>query len=431
MAVRLPECAPTRLDPCGKPLVLPDRLGDWEKKLEKRSPNPPIRGQGMNSRERILRALHHEEADRVALFDFPWLSAIDRWHREGLPTDVNPAEYFGWDMLFFSPDTSPMLPIEVIDQDEGYVTETTSYGGVVRNRRDYASTPQRLRYSCETRQEWEEKIKPRLVPRQDRVDWEGHWLEPWSGSMAGAGDAYVKKCRFDWRAGLEGCKRGREAGYFTCFYKGVGFDAIQNYVGVERLLLLTADDPDWVRDMYETDAALVMAMCETMRQGGFEFDAALLTCDLGGRNGLLFSPEAFDQLLRPSLKRLLDYFNSHEMPVILHSDGDVRKLIPRLVEDGVTCLQPLEAKAGMDLVGLKEEWGDRLALAGGIDVRAMADEDPRVVEEEIRCKITVAKRGGGYIYCADHSVPDNVSFKQYQQVLELVRQYGRYSAASR
>ncbi len=379
----------------------------------------------MNSRERILRALQHQEADRVALFDFPWLSAIDRWHREGLPADASPAEHFGWDMVFFSPDTSPLFPIEVIDENEQHVVETTSYGGVVRNRKDYASTPQWLRHPCQTRQDWDEKIKPRLVPSRDRVDWEGRWLEPWSGSMAGPNDPYVRKCRFDWRAGLEACKRARQNGDLTCFYKGVGFDAIQHYLGVERLLLHTADDPDWVRDMYETDAALVIAMCEIMGQGGFEFDVALLTCDLGGRNGLLFSPRAFDDLLRPALRRLLDYFDGHGMPVILHSDGDVRQLIPRFVEDGVACLQPLEVKAGMDLVELKEEWGDKLALAGGIDVRAMADKDPRVIEDEIR-KVAIAKRGGGYIYCADHSVPDNVSLVQYQRVLELVREHGRY-----
>jgi uroporphyrinogen decarboxylase len=59
-------------------------------------------------------------------------------------------------------------------------------------------------------------------------------------------------------------------------------------------------------------------------------------------------------------------------------------------------------------------------------VRAMADPDPSVIEREIARKIPVAKRGGGYIYHSDHSVPDNVSWKQYQCVIELVREYGAY-----
>lgn len=97
-----------------------------------------------------------------------------------------------------------------------------------------------------------------------------------------------------------------------------------------------------------------------------------------------------------------------------------------LIEAGFTCLQPLEAKAGMDLVELKREFGDQLAFMGGIDVRAMAHRNPAVIEEEIRTKIPIAKQGGGYIYHSDHSVPDNVSFQQYCRVLELVQQYGKY-----
>ena len=63
---------------------------------------------------------------------------------------------------------------------------------------------------------------------------------------------------------------------------------------------------------------------------------------------------------------------------------------------------------------------------GGIDVRAMAHPDPAVTEQEIASNIPVAKQGGGYIYHSDHSVPDNVSFEHYCQVLELVRKHGAY-----
>jgi uroporphyrinogen decarboxylase len=104
----------------------------------------------------------------------------------------------------------------------------------------------------------------------------------------------------------------------------------------------------------------------------------------------------------------------------------VRKLIPQFIEAGYDCLQPLEVKAGMDLVQLKQDYGDRLAFMGGIDVRAMAHPDPAVIEREIRTKIPVAKQGGGYIYHSDHSVPDNVSFAQYQRVIELVHRYGTF-----
>ena len=80
----------------------------------------------------------------------------------------------------------------------------------------------------------------------------------------------------------------------------------------------------------------------------------------------------------------------------------------------------------MDVIELKEEYGDHMAYMGGIDVRLMNLEDPEPLEKEIRDKISAAKVGGGYVYHSDHSVPNTVSFKNYQRVIELVRRYGKY-----
>ena len=377
----------------------------------------------MNSRERVLAALNFEEADRIPIHDSPWAATIVQWQEEGLPMDISPAEYFDYEIVGFGADTSPRFPVEVLEENEEYIVETTPMGGVVRQHRDYSTTPQIIDYPCKSRADWE-RIKERLAPGRDRVDWEGKWIAGTPGYRRE--DSVLHRGRSEWRAGLAGYRRAREAGKFICYGAAVGYDKMQAYVATERLLIAIATEPDWVRDMYETDATLVIEMCEIMREGGFEFDGAFLFCDLGYRGGLLFSPHHFEEQLHPVLQRLFDYFNGNGMPVLLHSCGDVRKLIPYFIKEGVRCLQPLEVKAGMDLVKLKEEWGDRLAFMGGIDVRAMAAEDPAVIEEEIRTKIPVAKRGGGYIYHSDHSVPDDVSLAQYQRVLELVRQYGQY-----
>ena len=378
----------------------------------------------MIPRERVLAALNHEEGDRVPIHDSPWAASIERWHKEGMPEDVNPAEYFDYEIVSFGADTSPQLPVEVLEETDEYVLHTTSFGGLRRDHRDYSTTPQIVDYPCKSREDWE-RIKGRLTPSRDRVDWTGEWLAGTAADGRGL-ESVLETGRSDWRRGLPGCQRAREQGEFVCYSAAVGYDKMQSYVASERLLMAIATEPDWVRDMYETDADLAIQMCEIMKEGGFEFDGAFLYCDLGYKNGLLFSPRHFDEQLRPTFQRLFDYFRGQGIPTILHSCGCVRELIPRLIEDGLTCLQPLETKAGMDLVGLKREFGDRMAFMGGIDVRAMADPDPSVIEEEIKRKVSFAKRGGGYIYHSDHSVPNNVSFQRYCRVLELAMEYGAY-----
>lgn len=72
----------------------------------------------MNSRERIIMALNHEEGDRVPITDNLWTAAIERWRKEGLPAEVTPSEYFGYENIGFDSDTSPRFPVEVVSEDD-------------------------------------------------------------------------------------------------------------------------------------------------------------------------------------------------------------------------------------------------------------------------------------------------------------------------
>ena len=378
----------------------------------------------MTARERFLMALDHKEPDRVPIHDSPWIAAIRRWKSEGLPLDKNPSEYFDFEMVVFGADISPRFPVKTVEEDEKYITKTTQYGGLRRDHKEYSSTPEIVDYPVKTQDDWE-RIKERLKPHRDRVDWEGGWLAGTAEDDRGF-ESILETGRADQRLGLPGFYRAKEQGKFIVYAAAFGYDLIQSYVRSEQLLMLIATEPDWVRDMYEIEAQLSIDMYEVMKEGGFEFDAAFILCDLGYRNGLLFSPHHYDEQLRPTFQKLVAYFKGEGLPVILHSCGCVKELIPRFIEDGLTCLQPLEVKAGMNVVQLKKDFGEKLAFMGGIDVRAMANPDPKVIEEEIKTKIPFAKKGGGYIYHSDHSVPNNVSFQQYERILQLVKQYGKY-----
>ena len=319
-----------------------------------------------------------------------------------MPDEIPAAEYFGYELASCSADLTPRHPIRILEKNETYIVETTSHGGVRRNFRDYSTTPEIIEWPLKSKEDWE-KVKPRLEPDYTRVDW------------VSTRTAY---------------ERATEEGKFITYGGAIGYDMCQAYIKTEELLIAMITEPDWMRDMFRTHADLLIEMARMMMDKGFKFDGAFLYNDMGYRNGLLFSPDTYRELLLETDQMLCEFFHSHDMPVILHSCGGVNELIPSLIEAGFDCLQPLEVKAGMDVRELKGEYGDKMAFMGGIDVRAMADPDPAVIEEEIRSKIEVAKQGGGYIYHSDHSIPKNVSFQQYLHVMELVDQYGKYNGAT-
>jgi uroporphyrinogen decarboxylase len=126
----------------------------------------------------------------------------------------------------------------------------------------------------------------------------------------------------------------------------------------------------------------------------------------------------------PGFARLCGFFHARGIFCILHTCGNVMTLVPDLIATGFDCLNPLEVKAGMDLLALKRDYGQALCLMGGIDAPGMAGP-PEEVERDIREKLAFARRGGGYIFHSDHAVPETVSLEQYTRVVAWAKQHGR------
>jgi len=315
-----------------------------------------------------------------------------------LPEEANPAGDLGYEMAGVGANLSMRIPSETIEETETYTIVRGADGQIIKNWKHQTSTPAYQDFMVKTRDDWDEH-KHRLAWSADRID-----LETARNVQ----------------------KDARETGKWFYFSGAFGYDRIQAMIGSERLLMAMVEDPVWIQEIFDISSQLLCTALEEMIGQGIQFDGCFAYDDMGYRNASLFSPAMFDQFEFPNHKRFYDCAKGLGLKCILHSCGCVKALIPGLITAGLTCLQPLEVKAGMDLIELKKQYGDALCFMGGIDVRKMADPDPGAIEEEIRTKITCAKQGGGYIYFSDHSVPDNVSFQQYKRVIELVHQYGAY-----
>jgi len=351
----------------------------------------------MTTHERMTLVYNHENPDRVPMHDGPWASTLERWYREGLPAGVGPREFFGWDFLAgFGTDNSPRFPIETVEETEEYRIHTTQWGVTMRNWRHRGSVPEFLDFAI-TRDTWPE-IKERMVPAPERVNWK--LLE-------------------------DNFHLWREQGAWITAGAWFGYDVMASWVvGYDRTLIAMADDPEFVQDFINTCLELDLALLGMIWDRGYHFDCVRWPDDMGYRNGLLFSKDMYRRLIKPAQKRMIDWAHDRGVKTMLHSCGNIMDLIPDLVEIGLDSLNPLEQKAGMDALKLKREYGDKLVLEGGIDVRNMTDGAK--IEEEIRTKLEVLKENGGYIFHSDHSVPEDVSFADYCRVTELARFYGKY-----
>jgi uroporphyrinogen decarboxylase len=185
-------------------------------------------------------------------------------------------------------------------------------------------------------------------------------------------------------------------------------------------------DPDWIADMAETYAKLIVGLQEILFEREGQPDGVWYYEDLGFKERPFMSPQMYKDLIFPSHKYTIGYARSLGLPVIMHSCGFVEPLLPGMIEAGIDCFQTIEVKAGMDLLRIYREHGDKIALMGGIDVRALYTNDRAAIDRELESKIPIVKQGFGYIAHSDHSIPKTVGYETLRYYIDRVLELGGY-----
>ncbi|MCL2300817.1 MAG: hypothetical protein FWC27_11815 [Firmicutes bacterium] len=352
----------------------------------------------MTTHERILRMYEHREADRVPIVDSPWRGTVARWQREGMPEGVAWQDYFGADKLGgIGADISPRYERKILEETDRWRIETTSYGVTLRQFKDLDATPEFLDFKVNTADAWAD-AKRRMQDLSGRVDWKR-----------------LARDYPQWKA--EG--RWLSGGFWF------GFDvAHSGLAGTETLLIAMLEEPEWVTDIFDTYLTSCEALFDQIWDAGYTFDEMMWYDDLGYKGTTFFSPELYRQLVQPFHKRAVDWAHRKGIYARLHSCGDVRTLLPDIVATGVDALNPLEAKAGMDALQIKRDYGGRLLLHGGIN--AVLWEDRERIVAEIERLVPQLKENGGYIFASDHSIPSSVSLENFRAIIETVKRCGGY-----
>jgi uroporphyrinogen decarboxylase len=155
--------------------------------------------------------------------------------------------------------------------------------------------------------------------------------------------------------------------------------------------------------------------------------------DLGMQDRPLMRPETFREMLKPYMKQLFSFVKSKcDAYLLLHTDGAVAPLIPDFVEMGVDALNPVQVSAaGMDTKVLKQEFGRDITFwGGGCDTQAVLPfGTPETVADEVRRRIDDLAPGGGFVFTSVHNVQAGVPSANTITMFETAREYGVYKAS--
>ena len=200
-------------------------------------------------------------------------------------------------------------------------------------------------------------------PRADYLD-----FEPCLAALRAAGDVY------------------RASGMWCPFYHHV-----MDLFGMEEYMVRMYTHPAVVD-------AVTRRVCEFYLEANERFFAAagdlvdgfFFGNDFGTQLDLICSPAHFDRFIMPWFRRFTEQGHAHGHQVILHSCGAIHRVIDRLIDVGVDCLHPLQARArDMDAETLARDFGGRIAFLGGIDTQHLL---VRGTPEEVKADVRRVRR---------------------------------------
>lgn len=357
----------------------------------------------MTSRQRVNAALERRDHDRIPRHETFWPDTIRRWKTEGLNGDAETVlERLGTDfqgLSFLWPCPFPGRR-QVIEENEETILFTDAFGQTAREWKKRSGTPEHHGWECNSRDVWESTFKP---------------------AMLNAGP-FIRLNNVEKRF-IEGRAKDR-----WCYLAGVEvFETTRKMIGDEATMIALATEPDWIADVAKVTVDLLLRDYQSALDHGIKPDGLWTYGDMAYNHATMCSPKMYRELIWPQHKRLVDFAHANGMKFIYHTDGDVTGVMDLYLAAGFDALQPLEAKANMDVRKLVPQYGDKLSFFGNIDVMVMSTNDPDKIEYEMRTKFAAGMAQRGYMYHSDHSVPPAVSWETYQFIMKKVEELGSYA----
>lgn len=365
--------------------------------------------------ERMNKTLSHEEPDRVPISDFFWGSFIERWREDlGLAADANPYYHYDLDWIVTVPNMDPWIrPFQTLKENEEEVIVKTGFGAIMHKTFAYPM-PEMTGWELDTFEKLE-------AAEFDAADDRRRFFEAGDNQIAGVGDGFERNSP-PW---IETVKSLRPD--FPVYGSMIlTAECLTRLIGQENTLLWMGMYPERMGAVINRIGQFYLNCARAaMNAADGLLDGFVIWGDVAYRNGPFFSPDYWREYFKPWVKAVADEAHARGMPVIYHGCGCVHKLLPDYIEIGIDAYNPLEAKADMDAVQLREQYGHRLGICGNSDMRVWERGDRDEIKREVLRKLNAAK-GGGYIFQSDHSVASDVTGQTYDYIVKLVREFGQY-----
>jgi len=347
----------------------------------------------MNHKERFLATINHRKSDRIPLDIMGFQKGILEGMKGALGVDSLEEVYrrLGLDFRTIWPSYQRRAP------EEGPAGSNVDYWGVMEAMSSETVTHS-LPYGDSL------TLRPLQKASSLRDVEEYLWPDPTS---------------FDYEVFVDKCKKNRE--FVVQTGGGLLFCRVCSLAGMETTLINLLIQPRIVEAIVER---ITEFHCEAFR-GYFVnasqfIDVFSFSDDVATDSGLFFSLRLWRKFFRKPLAKIFGVAKDFGLKIQYHCCGAMSELIPDLLEVGMDILEPCQFHLpGMEPKRLKREFGRDLTFFGGINTQqTLPFGTTEQVREEVRERIDIVGKKGGYILAPDHTVQLDVPVKNILAMYE-------------
>lgn len=197
-------------------------------------------------------------------------------------------------------------------------------------------------------------------------------------------------------------------------------------------LVLMVSEPEYVHDLMALGAEVAIDNLKLYWQAiGTDIDIISLDgYDYGTQQREMFSPALFEAYHEPCYKQQCDWIHQNTpWKISKHCCGSIPRLIEPMIRAGIDILNPVQTTAdNMAAPWLKATFGDRITFwGGGVDTQQVFSQcGPEDVIADVRQRLKTFAPGGGFVWAAIHNMQYDVPSQNIVAALQTVREYGIY-----
>lgn len=193
--------------------------------------------------------------------------------------------------------------------------------------------------------------------------------------------------------------------------------------GELQFLMDLVEDPPFVRDLVGRVTDLVIAVgLESIRRAALPPTGIHIHDDMASLRGMIFSPRIFEAFFFEPYARMCAAFHRAGVRVFYGGEGNVREVFGMLLEAGIDGFLCMELRAGMDMVALREQYGDDVIFFGNLcNTVTLPSGDRDRIRAEVARQMTAARRGG-CVVGPSHLIGGDVSVESYEWMVEAIRE---------